>query len=452
MYKIYCTTIDEERKPVILTYDPHTSTLLDEQGTDLGQLFKERVEQIGKENGDTSPIIKSVLGGAYDYGKAVHFNPENPIGKDSERIRILKIQMGLKCNYTCSYCSQAYHIEESFDTNNDDAVEFMSKMDTWLKNPPEKIEFWGGEPLVYWKKLQIMIPAMKAKYPNAMLSIITNGALLTREIIDFIVEYDIIVTISHDGPGQPLRGPDPLDDPEMKENWLYLFELRKEKIGINSVLTAKNTNPAGIRQWFKDKLGGEVVNIGLEGIVNAHDNNPDAVFTEEAYKQLESDVFFSLWNGEPPTSALWRRVRSFMETLITKNSSDNLWQKCGMDSPDQIAVDLLGNAMTCQNTGAKGHHNIGSVYDYENIKLDTSWHWTQRDECGHCPMLQLCQGSCMFLDGDDFAVTCENEYHYARPIFAFVLASFFGYVMLDIKGDIRRPKIKKKINIPVVVA
>lgn len=447
MYKLYCTKI-EDKTPVILTYDPKTSTLLDDQGVDLGLLFKQRIEEVAQANNVPTgqPMVSD--GG---FGPAVKFSPENPIGKVND-IKVLKIQMGLKCNYTCSYCSQAQHIEDSFDTNNDDAEEFLTKLDTWLKSTPEKIEFWGGEPLVYWKKLLILIPAFKAKFPNALLSIITNGALLTREIIDFIVEYDIIVTISHDGPGQPLRGPDPLEDPEVKANWMYLFELRKEKVGINSVLTAKNHNPAVIRQWFYDRIGEDVVNIGLEGIVNAHDGNPEAVFTEEDYASLEKEVFFTLWNGEPPSSALWRKVRSFLNTLINKSDSEFLWQKCGMDSPDYIAVDLLGNAMTCHNTGAKGHHNIGTVYDFENIKLDTSWHWSQREECNHCPMLQLCQGSCMFLDGDDFAVTCDNEYHFARPIFAFTLAAFFGYIMLDIRGDIRRPKRRKSIGIPVVAA
>jgi hypothetical protein len=38
-----------------------------------------------------------------------------------------------------------------------------------------------------------------------------------------------------------------------------------------------------------------------------------------------------------------------------------------MDSPDAIAVDLRGNVMTCQNTGAKGAHKIGHVADFDAI-------------------------------------------------------------------------------------
>ena len=446
MFKLYCTRMDNQ-EPVILQYDAKTSTLLDENGKNLGaELKKQMLERKEKEGLQSPPadnhqhdVVKE---------KAFKFNPDNPIGKTTD-IKSLKIQLGLKCNYACSYCSQAEHIVDAEDTNNDDVQNFLDKMDTWITSEPQKIEFWGGEPLVYWKKVQILAPALKAKYPNAQMSIITNGAILTKEIVDYIIQYDMNVTISHDGPGQHLRGPDPLDDEEVKKVWLYLFEQRPFNVGINSVLTAKNHNPAAIRRWFLDKIG-DVVQIGLEGIVNSHDNNPEATFTEQDYAELESDIFFALWNGEPPSSALWQRSRNFLNTLATGSDSDYMWQKCGMDQRDQIAVDLLGNAMTCHNTGSKGKHNLGSVYDFENIKLDTSWHWSQRDECSHCPMLQLCSGSCMFLDGNDFAVTCHNEYHYAKPIFAFVLAAFFGYVLLDIQGDIRRPKIRR--TIPLVAA
>lgn len=445
MYKLYCTRMDN-KEPVILQYDAKTSILLDENGEDLGEKLKAKLKQM-KDNGANLPVFNTNTD--FKPVEAFKLNPENPIGKSSD-VRILKISMGLKCNYSCSYCSQSMHIEDAEDTNIVDSYEFLSKLDSWLTSAPERIEFWGGEPFVYWKKIQVIVPELRKKYPSAKFVIITNGALLNQEILDFIIDNDISITISHDGPGQPLRGPDPLEDEEIKKIWLSLFEQRKGDVSINSVLTAKNNDPAAIRRWFYERLGGDVVILGLEGVVNAHDGAPDAEFTEEDYAELEKNVFFALWNGEPPSSSLWRRTIQFLNSLVNKNNSDFLWQKCGMDQTDQLAIDLLGNVSTCQNTGSKGKHGIGTVFDLENVKLDTSWHWSQRNECSHCPMLQLCQGSCMFLDGNDWAHTCNNEYHYAKPIFNFVLAAFFGYIVLDIRGDIRRPKIKK--TIPLVAA
>ena len=87
-----------------------------------------------------------------------------------------------------------------------------------------------------------------------------------------------------------------------------------------------------------------------------------------------------------------------------------LGQKCRMDNPDAIAMDLRGNVMTCQNTGAKEEYKIGHVTDFDDIALDTATHFAFRTECMACPVVQLCKSSCMFLDGDFFARSCANEF------------------------------------------
>jgi uncharacterized protein len=66
--------------------------------------------------------------------------------------------------------------------------------------------------------------------------------------------------------------------------------------------------------------------------------------------------------------------------------------------------------MTCQNTGAKGAHKIGHVVDFDAIALDTATHFSFRPECMSCPVVQLCKGSCMFLEGEFFKQSCANEF------------------------------------------
>jgi uncharacterized protein len=118
-----------------------------------------------------------------------------------------------------------------------------------------------------------------------------------------------------------------------------------------------------------------------------------------------------------------------------------------MDEEDQLAVDLAGNVMTCQNTGAKGKHGIGSVKDLDAVRLDTAWHWSHRDTCSHCPVLQLCKGSCMFLEDELFAQSCENEYRYNTAVLAGVIKYVTGCELERIEGDIRRPRVRRAIPI-----
>ena len=73
--------------------------------------------------------------------------------------------------------------------------------------------------------------------------------------------------------------------------------------------------------------------------------------------------------------------REFYASIQRRRPIEALGQKCGMDSPDAIAVDLRGNVMTCQNTGAKGVHKIGHVDDFSAIALDTATHFAFRPEC-----------------------------------------------------------------------
>jgi uncharacterized protein len=107
-------------------------------------------------------------------------------------------------------------------------------------------------------------------------------------------------------------------------------------------------------------------------------------------------------------------------------------QKCGMDSPDAIAVDLRGNVMTCQNTDAKGAHKIGHVADFDAIALDTATHFAFRPECMACPVVQLCKGSCMFLEGDFFAQSCANEFAFNMGIMMAAVWHLTGMVVVRI--------------------
>ena len=118
--------------------------------------------------------------------------PDNPGRKSG--IRTLKIQMGFKCNYACAYCNQA-----SWNTFLGGAVEdaklFLRNLDTWFGTEQDRqdggrnlrIEFWGGEPFVYWAKLKILSETLRRRYPKARFNIITNGSLLDDEKVDWLL-------------------------------------------------------------------------------------------------------------------------------------------------------------------------------------------------------------------------------------------------------------------------
>jgi uncharacterized protein len=121
-------------------------------------------------------------------------------------------------------------------------------------------------------------------------------------------------------------------------------------------------------------------------------------------------------NRDRSTLGLGERIDEFYASIQRRRPIEALGQKCGMDSPDDLVVDLRGNVVTCQNTGAKGVHKIGHVADFDAIALDTATHFAFRDECMTCPVVQLCKESCMFLEGDFFKQSCTNEFAFNMGI------------------------------------
>ncbi|MEP1029502.1 MAG: radical SAM protein, partial [Alphaproteobacteria bacterium] len=240
-----------------LLYDPRDSTLI-------------------REDGDGEQIVHPAFTaeGPVSWPVPRRVSPDNPGHKAG--IRTLKIQMGFKCNYACAYCNQA-----SWNTFLGGAVEdaklFLRNLDTWFATDGAakdgggdlRIEFWGGEPFVYWAKLKILGDELRRRYPRARFNVITNGSLLDDEKIDWLIARRVGVQISHDGPAQKYRNPeDILDDPEKCRLIRRLMTAAGQLgnadgpsndepafgLGFGTVLTRWNYSLAAVRRHIEDKL------------------------------------------------------------------------------------------------------------------------------------------------------------------------------------------------------
>jgi uncharacterized protein len=117
-----------------------------------------------------------------------------------------------------------------------------------------------------------------------------------------------------------------------------------------------------------------------------------------------------------------------------------------MDRDDNIALDLHGNVLTCQNVSSVSNnpagisHHIGHVSDLEAVEVKTATHWSDRKECSDCPVLHLCKGACMFLSGDLWEASCNNAYSDNVIIFCNIIESLSGYFPIYIDGPLREDR------------
>ena len=400
------------------------------------------------------PVDLRAVGSSYDpspppWTPAEAVSPANP-GRKSRDIRTLKIQMGLKCNYACTYCNQA---SQPHQIQGDivDVHAFLQRLPSWFDGGPDgdgagvRIEFWGGEPLVYWKTFRVLAAALRSAYPKARFNIITNGALIDDEKIELLDTLGFSVGISHDGPAMRFRGPDPLDDPEKRAAIRRLYDRLRPwgRIGFNCVLHKHNMSLKAVRAHIAERLGvpADDISLSTEEILLPYDQGGLTLSpqTDAEHCAYLDAVFWEAVRGESmPVSTLRSKIEEFFRSIAQGRPASSLGQKCGMDRPSALAVDLKGNALTCQNTSAATKHRIGSIEAFEDIRLNTAHHWSTRDECTRCPVLQLCQGACLFLEDRLWRQACDNSFTHNLAVLAAALYWLSRLVLVEIEGPVMR--------------
>lgn len=422
-FKFLCEK-PEDGSQIWLTYNTDNSSLKYDDGTSVAEVQ------------------------GFDHRIAEQHSPSAPIGKQKD-VRILKVQLGLSCNYECTYCSQRF-VPRSDETNPDDIDDFLKMVDANLSlgdGDGLRIEFWGGEPFVYWKTLKPLAERLRLKMPKAEFSIITNGSLLTDEKIDWLLAMGFGMAISHDGPGMKHRGPDPLEDPAVAatvRRAFALFRAYGRNISFNTMMHAENMERGPVIEYFREFLQSDDFGIGEGGIVDAYDEDGAAIslntkaqrfsFRRKALEEMMS-IDLGKW------SAVGLKVNAFVRSVNSAQPITSLGQKCGMDQKDAIAVDLRGNVLTCQNVSAVStnpageSHNIGHINDLGLVALKTSTHLSQRNGCPECPVVHLCGGSCMFLSGRLWDVSCNNAYTENVAYMAYAIYTMTGHIPVWIEAD-----------------
>ncbi len=402
------------------TYDNQTSALL---------------------HADGRPVIPSR---PLQFGDAEVVSVDQP-GRKGD-IKTLKISLGLSCNYECGYCSQRF-VPHAGETNPGDVGSFVAQLTAGLTSPPVRIEFWGGEPFVYWKTLKPLAERLRALYPNATFNIITNGSLLDAEKNEWLDRMGFGVGISHDGPGYHARGADPLDDPEKRAAIMALYALLKPKgrISINAMMHRGNQSRADVQAWLQARFGADVP-VGEGAYIDPYDEGGMAAVLRDPAEHLlyRARAFADLRQGRVANFQIARqKIQGFIDSIRNQRPASSVGQKCGMDRPDNLALDLNGNVITCQNVSAAAvapngqAHKIGHLSDLPSVKLKTATHWSQRRDCAACPVLQICQGSCMFLEGPLWEAGCDSAYSDNVPFFAAAIEFLTGCTPHYIEGEFR---------------
>jgi His-Xaa-Ser system radical SAM maturase HxsB len=121
----------------------------------------------------------------------------------------------LRCEHSCLYCQVSRQSEDKvkFDMTQVDALAALQLVFR-SPSPTIKIEFQGGEPLLNFPLIQLIVSEAKQRNPGKKLDFViaTNLALIDSEILEFCRQHDVLISTSLDGPrdlhnaNRPRRG------------------------------------------------------------------------------------------------------------------------------------------------------------------------------------------------------------------------------------------------------
>jgi uncharacterized protein len=405
-------------------------------------------------DGDRELVIEPFDKPPTEWDNRKAYTPEGLTKSDTPRF--VRIVFGFNCNMHCKYCSQA-NTDKRKGTSVQQAVEFAKCFCEVIKGDPKRIELWGGEPLVYWKHIKAIMPILKARFPKTLFGIITNGTLVTREIIDFIDRNNMSCVLSYDGPGQYIRGEDVLADENKRKLWLELYHRGKDKprdispstqrFAIASTITRANANLSEIVEYDRKMFGDPTVPVfhdyvtamggilGQEGYESTSFRLSDCKGIEaEAYRNLDApDVNLS-------TSSIATAQQFIQKAAHHAPTGTSI---CGSDGDDCLFVKIDGTVMQCQNNDAyPGQY--GSLFDLSKARVTGATMWQDRETCSTCPFAGLCRGACPFMKGNAFASACAVKGAYYRGIFRWVVErTFGGKKLVAIHGDMKFPALEQ---------
>ncbi|NDD11682.1 MAG: SPASM domain-containing protein, partial [Betaproteobacteria bacterium] len=269
---------------------------------------------------------------------------------------------------------------------------------------------------------------------------------LTLEINEWLEQMGFAIGLSHDGPGYQARGFDPLDDPEQRAAIMDLYaRLHPQgRISINAMISSQNPSRAAVQLWLQERFGADV-QIGEGAFIDPYDEGGLAATYKTAceHAAFRKQGFGELRAGLTDRFEIThQKIQDFIDSIRFARPASALGQKCGMDRSANLAVDLKGNVITCQNVSAAATapngqpHLIGQLSDLSAVRMKSATHWSQRQGCSSCPVLQICKGSCMFLEGPLWEAGCDAAYSDNLVFFTAAIEFLTGCMPIFIDGDL----------------
>jgi uncharacterized protein len=318
----------------------------------------------------------------------------------------IKIQLGFKCNFSCSYCLQTPEKVEH--------KSFVPVLSNINLSQLKKIELWGGEPLLYLDSIIEILDYLQINTPNIKISMVTNISLLNKDILSKLSEYSFSFAfgLSHDGPKQAkLRS---YISEQHLVDMCTLMDTYNFEYHMLTMLSKDNYNLLEIDGYFRNLLPSTTI---VYDFIEPHDEkslsqvvgdleNFGLIMTEYLDNSENNKTLMNNFYHFSDSSVLGV-VKSLLSPTNVRDYGDF---KCSIDNKLSITIDNNGLIKSCQNSSKVIGTSIQDA-DLDKILL------TKRDECNTCEYLNICGGVCPYIsDNTSFIKYCSVKKVFSKCI------------------------------------
>lgn len=300
------------------------------------------------------------------------------------------VSLTSKCNARCIYCYEEGI--EHFDMSVETADRFAEVL--CASENPVDITWFGGEPLIKTDLIERITNILKSNKKQFQAGIISNGSLLTDDIIDKFSDWNISwIQISIDG---------------MKEEYLRRKCYYSNRTDIFDIL---------IENIGKLLNHGIYVNVRLNiDAYNAEDCVKVAEYLKEKYPDNSYlDVYPAFLSCENYSSENdCERLKYFEKIYDLYPPERNVLTSipkisaCFFQQSDAFVIDTDGSILCCDRDIGKQKTKISTVYDvptFENFNKPEYLIPETRKRCTTCVYYPKCGGGCRAVYGN----SCECD-------------------------------------------
>jgi uncharacterized protein len=345
----------------------------------------------------------------------------------------LVVNVTNQCNLACTYCYE-YGEDKIVDTAHGRQSKFMSEatardsVELLLheSGPVAHMTFFGGETLLNFPVLKATIAYARTRAAEVGktidFSLTTNATLLQPEIIEFLAENDVGVTISLDGPRELQNrfrvfhngaGSYDVVAPRIKE---LLRRHRSRPIGARVTLTSETIDVTRIYRHLTNEMG--FSEVGFAPVTTSP--NQGYAISDSGFDRMLGQ-FRELAHEFLEHAAADRHhgFSNVKDTLEEIHKGVSKAYPCGAGL-GLLGVSTDGDVALCHRFAGSDSHKIGSVRDGLDRGAQVAFlqdhHIADKTDCQSCWARPLCAGGCYHEAHVRYGTTRRPNLHYCEWI------------------------------------